>query len=192
MSAGTCTWYVGIQNMTSSATGSCILCECPTVFIQSLKSFSWMHRTGCCGAVHQSRLHLENVVFALVEWIEDSALAGAPLASYAATQQETYRDPQTGPTVPSAMGQKRKFFSLGLLLSACPVDRYHTSLNPRWNKLLTWFSHMPTHRCAAVLSQPCVFSGCQHLLEQLSIRSLISTLGRIFTVLPSILLLVLP
>uniref|UniRef100_A0A674NSU0 Membrane-associated guanylate kinase, WW and PDZ domain-containing protein 1 n=1 Tax=Takifugu rubripes TaxID=31033 RepID=A0A674NSU0_TAKRU len=41
------------------------------------------------------------------EWIEDSALAGAPLASYAATQQETYRDPQTGPTVPSAMGQKR-------------------------------------------------------------------------------------
>uniref|UniRef100_H3CJJ1 Membrane associated guanylate kinase, WW and PDZ domain containing 1b n=1 Tax=Tetraodon nigroviridis TaxID=99883 RepID=H3CJJ1_TETNG len=30
------------------------------------------------------------------EWIEDSALAGAPLASYAATQQETYRDPQTG------------------------------------------------------------------------------------------------
>uniref|UniRef100_H2T0I7 Membrane associated guanylate kinase, WW and PDZ domain containing 1b n=1 Tax=Takifugu rubripes TaxID=31033 RepID=H2T0I7_TAKRU len=41
------------------------------------------------------------------KWIEDSALAGAPLASYAATQQETYRDPQTGPTVPSAMGQKR-------------------------------------------------------------------------------------
>ncbi|XP_075870254.1 membrane-associated guanylate kinase, WW and PDZ domain-containing protein 1b isoform X3 [Nelusetta ayraudi] len=41
------------------------------------------------------------------EWIEDSALAGAPLASYAATQQETYRDPQTGPPVPNAMGQKR-------------------------------------------------------------------------------------
>uniref|UniRef100_A0A7N6BQF4 Membrane associated guanylate kinase, WW and PDZ domain containing 1b n=1 Tax=Anabas testudineus TaxID=64144 RepID=A0A7N6BQF4_ANATE len=31
----------------------------------------------------------------------------APLASYAANHQETYRDPQTGPTVPSAMGQKR-------------------------------------------------------------------------------------
>uniref|UniRef100_A0A667Y506 Membrane associated guanylate kinase, WW and PDZ domain containing 1b n=1 Tax=Myripristis murdjan TaxID=586833 RepID=A0A667Y506_9TELE len=31
------------------------------------------------------------------EWIEDSTLAGAPLASYAANHQETYRDPQTGP-----------------------------------------------------------------------------------------------
>ncbi|XP_051270408.1 membrane-associated guanylate kinase, WW and PDZ domain-containing protein 1b isoform X6 [Dicentrarchus labrax] len=41
------------------------------------------------------------------EWIEDSALAGAPLASYAANHQETYRDPQTGPPVPNAMGQKR-------------------------------------------------------------------------------------
>lgn len=50
--------------------------------------------------------------FAVAEWIEDSALAGAPLASYAATQQETYRDPQTGPTVPNAMGQKRKYLAL--------------------------------------------------------------------------------
>ncbi|KAM9408235.1 membrane-associated guanylate kinase, WW and PDZ domain-containing protein 1b [Pholidichthys leucotaenia] len=41
------------------------------------------------------------------EWIEDSTLAGAPLASYATNHQETYRDPQTGPTVPNAMGQKR-------------------------------------------------------------------------------------
>uniref|UniRef100_A0A4W6FDI1 Membrane-associated guanylate kinase, WW and PDZ domain-containing protein 1 n=1 Tax=Lates calcarifer TaxID=8187 RepID=A0A4W6FDI1_LATCA len=41
------------------------------------------------------------------EWIEDSTLAGAPLANYAANHQETYRDPQTGPTVPNAMGQKR-------------------------------------------------------------------------------------
>ncbi|XP_053171224.1 membrane-associated guanylate kinase, WW and PDZ domain-containing protein 1b isoform X2 [Scomber japonicus] len=41
------------------------------------------------------------------EWIEDSALAGAPLANYAANHQETYRDPQTGPPVPNAMGQKR-------------------------------------------------------------------------------------
>ncbi|XP_040015301.1 membrane-associated guanylate kinase, WW and PDZ domain-containing protein 1b isoform X10 [Xiphias gladius] len=41
------------------------------------------------------------------EWIEDSTLAGAPLASYGANHQETYRDPQTGPTVPNAMGQKR-------------------------------------------------------------------------------------
>ncbi|XP_074473235.1 membrane-associated guanylate kinase, WW and PDZ domain-containing protein 1b isoform X10 [Sebastes fasciatus] len=41
------------------------------------------------------------------EWIEDSALAGAPLASYASHHQETYRDPQTGPPVPNAMGQKR-------------------------------------------------------------------------------------
>lgn len=77
-----------------------------------------MHQTGCWPAVHQFRLHLENVGFALAEWIEDSALAGAPLASYAATQQETYRDPQTGPTVPSAMGQKREVFSICLLLSA--------------------------------------------------------------------------
>lgn len=35
-------------------------------------------------------------------------MAGAPLATYAANH-ETYRDPQTGPTVPNAMGQKRKF-----------------------------------------------------------------------------------
>lgn len=69
-----------------------------------------MQLTGCFGAARQSGLHLENVVFALAEWIEDSALAGAPLASYATTQQETYRDPQTGPTVPSAMGQKRTGF----------------------------------------------------------------------------------
>ncbi|XP_044204509.1 membrane-associated guanylate kinase, WW and PDZ domain-containing protein 1b isoform X5 [Thunnus albacares] len=41
------------------------------------------------------------------EWIEDSTLAGAPLASYAANHQETYRDPQTGPPMPNAMGQKR-------------------------------------------------------------------------------------
>uniref|UniRef100_A0AAQ5ZHR5 Membrane-associated guanylate kinase, WW and PDZ domain-containing protein 1 n=1 Tax=Amphiprion ocellaris TaxID=80972 RepID=A0AAQ5ZHR5_AMPOC len=41
------------------------------------------------------------------EWIEDSTSAGAPLASYAANHQETYRDPQTGPTVPNAVGQKR-------------------------------------------------------------------------------------
>ncbi|XP_063330653.1 membrane-associated guanylate kinase, WW and PDZ domain-containing protein 1b isoform X4 [Pelmatolapia mariae] len=41
------------------------------------------------------------------EWIEDSTMAGAPLASYAANHQETYRDPQTGPPVPNAMGQKR-------------------------------------------------------------------------------------
>ncbi|XP_055077605.1 membrane-associated guanylate kinase, WW and PDZ domain-containing protein 1b isoform X3 [Periophthalmus magnuspinnatus] len=41
------------------------------------------------------------------EWIEDSTMAGAPLASYAANHQETYRDPQTTPAVPNAMGQKR-------------------------------------------------------------------------------------
>nr|XP_043880341.1 membrane-associated guanylate kinase, WW and PDZ domain-containing protein 1b isoform X7 [Solea senegalensis] len=41
------------------------------------------------------------------EWIEDSTMAGAPLASYAANHQETYRDPPTGPPVPNAMGQKR-------------------------------------------------------------------------------------
>ncbi|XP_077582961.1 membrane-associated guanylate kinase, WW and PDZ domain-containing protein 1b isoform X4 [Stigmatopora nigra] len=39
------------------------------------------------------------------EWIEDSTFAGAPLTSYTANHQETYRDPSTGPTVP--MGQKR-------------------------------------------------------------------------------------
>ncbi|KAF3855939.1 hypothetical protein F7725_016662 [Dissostichus mawsoni] len=43
------------------------------------------------------------------EWIEDSALAGAPLANYAVNHQETYRDPQTGPPMPNAVGQKRKF-----------------------------------------------------------------------------------
>lgn len=69
--------------------------------------------------VVESRLHLENVVFALAEWIEDSALAGAPLASYAATQQETYRDPQTGPPVPSAMGQKRTFFLFVFFYQVC-------------------------------------------------------------------------
>ncbi|XP_034023496.1 membrane-associated guanylate kinase, WW and PDZ domain-containing protein 1-like [Thalassophryne amazonica] len=41
------------------------------------------------------------------EWIEDSTLPGPPMASYATNHQETYRDPQTGPTVASAMGQKR-------------------------------------------------------------------------------------
>lgn len=51
----------------------------------------------------------ESVLLAVAEWIEDSALAGAPLASYVANH-ETYRDPQTGPTVPSAMGQKRKLY----------------------------------------------------------------------------------
>ncbi|XP_077387079.1 membrane-associated guanylate kinase, WW and PDZ domain-containing protein 1b isoform X4 [Festucalex cinctus] len=39
------------------------------------------------------------------EWIEDSTFAGAPLTSYTANHQETYRDPPTGPTMP--MGQKR-------------------------------------------------------------------------------------
>ncbi|KAM9800765.1 membrane-associated guanylate kinase, WW and PDZ domain-containing protein 1b isoform 3-T3 [Syngnathus typhle] len=39
------------------------------------------------------------------EWIEDSTFAGAPPISYTANHQETYRDPQPGPTVP--MGQKR-------------------------------------------------------------------------------------
>uniref|UniRef100_A0A3P8Q5T5 Membrane-associated guanylate kinase, WW and PDZ domain-containing protein 1 n=1 Tax=Astatotilapia calliptera TaxID=8154 RepID=A0A3P8Q5T5_ASTCA len=38
---------------------------------------------------------------------QNSTMAGAPLASYAANHQETYRDPQTGPAVPNAMGQKR-------------------------------------------------------------------------------------
>lgn len=41
------------------------------------------------------------------EWIEDSTMAGAPLASYTANHQETYRDPQAAPPVPNAMGQKR-------------------------------------------------------------------------------------
>ncbi|XP_019736179.1 membrane-associated guanylate kinase, WW and PDZ domain-containing protein 1-like isoform X3 [Hippocampus comes] len=41
----------------------------------------------------------------LPDWTEDSSFAGVPLASYPANQQETYRDPPTGPTVP--MGQKR-------------------------------------------------------------------------------------
>ncbi|XP_061641936.1 membrane-associated guanylate kinase, WW and PDZ domain-containing protein 1b isoform X4 [Phyllopteryx taeniolatus] len=39
------------------------------------------------------------------EWIEDLTFAGAPLTTYTANHQETYRDPPTGPTVP--MGQKR-------------------------------------------------------------------------------------
>ncbi|XP_061687492.1 membrane-associated guanylate kinase, WW and PDZ domain-containing protein 1b isoform X3 [Syngnathoides biaculeatus] len=39
------------------------------------------------------------------EWTEDLTFAGAPLTTYTANHQETYRDPPTGPTVP--MGQKR-------------------------------------------------------------------------------------
>uniref|UniRef100_A0A7N8WI45 Membrane-associated guanylate kinase, WW and PDZ domain-containing protein 1 n=1 Tax=Mastacembelus armatus TaxID=205130 RepID=A0A7N8WI45_9TELE len=58
-------------------------------------------------AKRRRQLEQEFVPLAVAEWIEDSALAGAPLASYAANHQETYRDPQTGPTVPNAMGQKR-------------------------------------------------------------------------------------
>ncbi|KAM9813242.1 membrane-associated guanylate kinase, WW and PDZ domain-containing protein 1b isoform 3-T3 [Neosynchiropus ocellatus] len=41
------------------------------------------------------------------EWMEDSNMAGAPLASYTANHQETYRDPQTGPPTSNAVGQKR-------------------------------------------------------------------------------------
>uniref|UniRef100_A0A671UP48 Membrane-associated guanylate kinase, WW and PDZ domain-containing protein 1 n=1 Tax=Sparus aurata TaxID=8175 RepID=A0A671UP48_SPAAU len=58
-------------------------------------------------AKRRRQLEQEHVPLAVAEWIEDSALAGAPLASYAANHQETYRDPQTGPPVPNAMGQKR-------------------------------------------------------------------------------------
>uniref|UniRef100_A0A8C6PWI6 Membrane associated guanylate kinase, WW and PDZ domain containing 1b n=1 Tax=Nothobranchius furzeri TaxID=105023 RepID=A0A8C6PWI6_NOTFU len=57
-------------------------------------------------AKKRRQLEQECVLLAFAEWIEDSALAGAPLVTYAANH-ETYRDPQTGPTVPSAMGQKR-------------------------------------------------------------------------------------
>lgn len=52
------------------------------------------------------------MTLAVAEWIEDATMAGAPLASYAANHQETYRDPQTGPPVPNAMGQKRKFSAI--------------------------------------------------------------------------------
>uniref|UniRef100_A0A8C7TWQ4 Membrane-associated guanylate kinase, WW and PDZ domain-containing protein 1 n=1 Tax=Oncorhynchus mykiss TaxID=8022 RepID=A0A8C7TWQ4_ONCMY len=41
------------------------------------------------------------------EWIEDATLAGAPLASYTANHQETYRDPQAGPPLPPLIGPKR-------------------------------------------------------------------------------------
>uniref|UniRef100_A0A8C2Z2F3 Membrane associated guanylate kinase, WW and PDZ domain containing 1b n=1 Tax=Cyclopterus lumpus TaxID=8103 RepID=A0A8C2Z2F3_CYCLU len=58
-------------------------------------------------AKRRRQLEQEHVPLAVSEWIEDSALAGAPLASYAANHQETYRDPQKGPPMPNAMGQKR-------------------------------------------------------------------------------------
>ncbi|CAB1314828.1 unnamed protein product, partial [Coregonus sp. 'balchen'] len=41
------------------------------------------------------------------EWIEDATLAGAPLASYTANHQETYRDTQAGPPLPPLIGPKR-------------------------------------------------------------------------------------
>ncbi|XP_014022251.1 membrane-associated guanylate kinase, WW and PDZ domain-containing protein 1 isoform X6 [Salmo salar] len=41
------------------------------------------------------------------EWIEDATLAGAPLASYTANHQETYRDTQARPPLPPLIGPKR-------------------------------------------------------------------------------------
>ncbi|XP_073771901.1 membrane-associated guanylate kinase, WW and PDZ domain-containing protein 1b isoform X9 [Danio rerio] len=40
------------------------------------------------------------------EWIDEHS-SGAPLASYAANHQETYRDPGTGPPLPTQLGAKR-------------------------------------------------------------------------------------
>ncbi|XP_051529498.1 membrane-associated guanylate kinase, WW and PDZ domain-containing protein 1-like isoform X3 [Myxocyprinus asiaticus] len=40
------------------------------------------------------------------EWIEEHS-SGAPLASYAANHQETYRDPGTAPPLPTQLGAKR-------------------------------------------------------------------------------------
>ena len=42
------------------------------------------------------------------EWMEDSALAGAPMANFATNHQETYRDPPPVSSVPNAVGQKSK------------------------------------------------------------------------------------
>uniref|UniRef100_A0AAZ3R6S5 Membrane-associated guanylate kinase, WW and PDZ domain-containing protein 1 n=1 Tax=Oncorhynchus tshawytscha TaxID=74940 RepID=A0AAZ3R6S5_ONCTS len=41
------------------------------------------------------------------EWIEDATMAGAPLASYTANHQETYRDTQARPPLPPLIGPKR-------------------------------------------------------------------------------------
>lgn len=49
--------------------------------------------------------------FAVPEWIEDATLAGAPLASYTANHQETYRDTQARPPLPPLIGPKRESWS---------------------------------------------------------------------------------
>ncbi|XP_066554094.1 membrane-associated guanylate kinase, WW and PDZ domain-containing protein 1b isoform X4 [Amia ocellicauda] len=41
------------------------------------------------------------------EWIEEHSSAGAPLASYAANHQETYREAQAAPPLPPPLGAKR-------------------------------------------------------------------------------------
>ncbi|KAL0978548.1 hypothetical protein UPYG_G00171980 [Umbra pygmaea] len=41
------------------------------------------------------------------EWIEDATSAGAPMASYTANHQETFREPQAGPPLPPLVGPKR-------------------------------------------------------------------------------------
>lgn len=113
---------------------------------------------GLGGEVVESRLHLENVVFAPAEWIEDSALAGAPLASYAATQQETYRDPQTGPPVPSAMGQKRTFSFFSCFFVTRFASRNHASLKSlleSFANLIQPYGH--PQMCCSASSTLCVF-----------------------------------
>lgn len=52
-----------------------------------------------------------SVPFAVPEWIEDATLAGAPLASYTANHQETYRDTQARPPLPPLIGPKRESWS---------------------------------------------------------------------------------
>lgn len=94
--------------------------------------------------------------------MEDSALAGVPLASYGATQQETYRDPPTGPTVPNAMGQKRKcqaphsfMFCSGLFIWVL-LTSVHTNQTRQLHLFLRLF----------IFDSPCVHADHMfHLLE---------------------------
>lgn len=102
------------------------LCSVLSFLTPSSRILSQLHKGQILSWSRTSRIVILLVIppsreyvmfFAVAEWIEDSALAGAPLATYA-TNHETYRDPQTGPPVPNAMGQKRKFSSIEIIMCA--------------------------------------------------------------------------
>uniref|UniRef100_A0A8C7TX03 Membrane-associated guanylate kinase, WW and PDZ domain-containing protein 1 n=1 Tax=Oncorhynchus mykiss TaxID=8022 RepID=A0A8C7TX03_ONCMY len=63
------------------------------------------------------------------EWIEDATMAGAPLASYTANHQETYRDTQARPPLPPLIGPKRKPF-----FTRNPAELKGTFINTKLRK----------------------------------------------------------